>query len=196
MTERSARGTLRVAALAPQHWPALEALFGTRGACGGCWCMLWRAPYGGARFDADKGEPNRSRLRALIERGSAHGALAFAGDAAVGWISHGPRTEFPYFERTRTLRDDTPGAWVVTCFFVPRAWRGRGVATRLLGAAIEAARAAGATRIDGFPVTPRAAKVPAAFAWTGVPALFEAHGFAIAPHTGTGRLVASLALRR
>jgi hypothetical protein len=26
----------------PKRWSEFEALFGERGACGGCWCMLWR----------------------------------------------------------------------------------------------------------------------------------------------------------
>src|SRR5215831_13148559 len=26
----------------PSRWADLEALFGERGACGGCWCMVWR----------------------------------------------------------------------------------------------------------------------------------------------------------
>ena len=27
--------------LTPDLWPALEDLFGKRGACNGCWCMYW-----------------------------------------------------------------------------------------------------------------------------------------------------------
>jgi hypothetical protein len=30
--------------LTPERWHDLEQLFGTRGACGGCWCMWWRVP--------------------------------------------------------------------------------------------------------------------------------------------------------
>ena len=33
---------LRVRPLTPKLWPALEDLFGERGACNGCWCMYWR----------------------------------------------------------------------------------------------------------------------------------------------------------
>ena len=28
--------------LTAELWPALEDLFGERGACNGCWCMYWR----------------------------------------------------------------------------------------------------------------------------------------------------------
>ena len=33
-----------------EHWSDLAALFGARGACGGCWCMFWRQT--GADFAA------------------------------------------------------------------------------------------------------------------------------------------------
>ena len=36
-----------------EHWSDLAALFGARGACGGCWCMFWRQT--GADFAARKG---------------------------------------------------------------------------------------------------------------------------------------------
>ena len=26
----------------PERWSDFETLFGEKGACGGCWCMLWR----------------------------------------------------------------------------------------------------------------------------------------------------------
>jgi GNAT superfamily N-acetyltransferase len=166
-------------ALGKSDWPHVERLFGTKGACGGCWCMLWRSPYGGKRFDADKGEPNRLAFRALVESGGARGVLAFAGDEPVGWLSFGPKSDFPYFERSRVLRaEQNDAAWAVTCVYLPAKWRGRGVATVLLEAAVELARNAGAPALEGYPVVPKGqGKVPAAFAWTGVPALFEAVGF-------------------
>jgi len=33
---------LEVLPLTKARWPQFELLFGQRGACGGCWCMLWR----------------------------------------------------------------------------------------------------------------------------------------------------------
>ena len=34
---------LTIRPLTPDLWPALEDLFGKRGASNGCWCMYWRA---------------------------------------------------------------------------------------------------------------------------------------------------------
>jgi GNAT superfamily N-acetyltransferase len=142
--------------------------------------MLWRAPYGGRRFDADKGEPNKHAFRELVTSGRAHGVLAFSGNQSVGWCSIGPRSEFPGLARSRVLQTEwNHGTWSVTCFFVPSRWRGCGVAAALLDGAIELARSRGAKVLEGYPVRPRsdAAPLPAAFAWTGLPSLFERAGF-------------------
>jgi GNAT superfamily N-acetyltransferase len=183
----------RYAPLEPGDWPALERLFGKRGVCGGCWCMLWRAPYGGARFEADKGAVNLQRFRDLVLRGEARGCLGWRGEDAIGWVSVGPRESFPYFERSRAL-SPLPGdrVWAVTCFYVPAPYRRHGVAVGLLRSAIELARAGGARMVEGYPVASRqAASIPASFAWTGVPALFERAGFTAERHP-SGRLICRL----
>ena len=40
--------------LTPAQWEDFTTLFGERGACGGCWCMLWRLPP--KQFKEQKGE--------------------------------------------------------------------------------------------------------------------------------------------
>ena len=165
--------------LGAHDWPVIEALFGANGACGGCWCMWWRVPMGGRTWDAAKGEPNRAAFRALVESGRASGVLALHGDTAVGWCAVGPRAAFPRVERSKALaRDWTPATWSLNCLFVPARWRGRGVATALVGAAIALARQAGAHEIEAYPqaVAP-GERQPGAFVWTGVPSLFLAAGF-------------------
>jgi hypothetical protein len=36
-----------------KRWADFETLFGERGACGGCWCMLWRLAR--KEFEQQKG---------------------------------------------------------------------------------------------------------------------------------------------
>ena len=50
--------------LTPSRGKELEALFGERGASGGCWCMFWRRPR--AAFVRQKGGGNRRALGARI----------------------------------------------------------------------------------------------------------------------------------
>jgi GNAT superfamily N-acetyltransferase len=181
---------LAVEALGRDDWPTVERLFGERGACGGCWCMWWRVPKGGKTWEEAKGPNNRERFRHLVQAGDVHAVIAYVGDEPVGWCSFGPRRTFPRLERVRALRREAPEAtWSIVCYYIPAAWRGRGVALRLLEAATERAFTLGASEIEGFPIVPKdaAAKVPAAFAWTGVPALFEAAGYKKMRRPGASR---------
>jgi hypothetical protein len=52
---------MRVVELSAETWPALEELFGPRGADGGCWCMFFRLP--GPEFRVNTHAPNRAALR-------------------------------------------------------------------------------------------------------------------------------------
>jgi GNAT superfamily N-acetyltransferase len=112
----------------------------------------------------------------LVQAGKVHGVLAFSGDEPVGWCSFGPRETFLRMQRIRALQHTSPqGTWSIVCFYIPSHWRGRGIATALLTAATARAKDLGARSVEGYPVVPKGedGRMPAAFAWTGVPALFE-----------------------
>jgi GNAT superfamily N-acetyltransferase len=84
----------------------------------------------------------------------------------------------------RQWADDT---WSIVCFYILPRWRSRGVATRLLEAATARAFALGAREIEGYPVVPKQGRMPAAFAYTGVPALFEKERYKKLPRPGMSR---------
>lgn len=176
---RSERDPVKIRALRKTDWPQVEQLFGAKGACGGCWCMLWRVPKGGKLWAASKGETNRLAFKALVESGKARGLLAFDGAQPVAWCSLGPREDFPKIDNSPSLNVPMPaGAWVVSCLYVAAPWRGRGVGEQLLLAAVEYARRKKAGALFGYPSKPPAGvKLPAAFAWTGVPAMYRHAGF-------------------
>jgi GNAT superfamily N-acetyltransferase len=166
--------------IVPTDWPAIERLFGERGACGGCWCMFWRVPSLGQYWQTAKGDQNRRSLQKLVETGRALGCLAWAGDEPVGWCGVGPRDQYSYLERSRTIpAPDIDNAWCVSCFFVARTWRGKGIARHLLATSLAYARSAGAGALEGYPAVPKSAAIPLppAFAHTGVPQLFASAGF-------------------
>ncbi|MHC4065882.1 MAG: GNAT family N-acetyltransferase [Planctomycetota bacterium] len=160
--------------------------------------MYWRRPRGGELWDQKKGRPNRDAFRRLVKAGRVFGALAFVDATPVGWCCLGPRGDFPRLERTKALTTDwDQTTWSMVCFFVKSCWRGSGVAGKLLETAIEVARSHGAARLEAYPVAPKSDKpVPAAFAWTGVPALFVARRFRPLPRTGFSRDVYVLDLVR
>ncbi|MCC6524346.1 MAG: GNAT family N-acetyltransferase [Polyangiaceae bacterium] len=172
--------------LTPELWPELVALFGSNGACGGCWCMYWRiGPK--ERFEDVKGERARARLEALVRAGQVHGVLAFADEVPVGWCAFERRVELAKLDRAPSLRvDDAERVWSLPCFFIKSGWRGKGVASALLAAAERALRARGCEIAEGYPVK-LAGRIPAAFAWTGVASMFEAAGFELAEARPKGK---------
>ncbi len=157
--------------LSPDNWHDLVRLFGAKGACGGCWCMLWRLPR--HQFDAGKGDTNRDALRALVESGRQPGILGYTAGRPVAWCSVGPRAEFAGLERSRILKpvDDEP-VWSITCLFLDKNVRRQGLSGKMIAAATEFARARGASILEAYPVEPKQADIPAVFAWTGIAAPF------------------------
>lgn len=162
--------------LTPERWPDLEKLFGPRGACGGCWCMAWRLRR--ADFDAGKGDANRRAFHDLVAADAQPGVLAYAGAEAIGWCAVAPRADYPALARSGVLApvDDCP-VWSISCLYIARPYRRRGVSVRLLEAAVQFARRRGARVVEGYPIEPFADEVPAAFAWTGLVSAFRQAGF-------------------
>ena len=177
---RNETPSLRLRPLTAKDWPVIEALFGERGACAGCWCMWWHLPHGGKLWKEMRGPRNKTAFKKRVLGGEVHGMLAFAGKDPVGWCAFGPRESFARIGNARSLKRAAPPAtWSIVCFFIPPGWRRRGVAGALLAAATERAFALGAAQVEGFTVAPPVGgkPMPAAFAWTGVPALFVEAGY-------------------
>ena len=72
---------------------------------------------------------------------------------------------------------DNQPVWSLSCLFVRKDFRRRGVSAQLLRAAAGFAASLGATVVEGYPVAPYTPNAPAAFLWTGTIASFEAAGF-------------------
>jgi len=158
------------------RWPAFEALFGQRGACGGCWCMWWRLKR--SDFDRMKGEGNKKAMRALVDSGEIPGILAFEGRKAVAWCSVAPREQYPVLARSRILKpvDDRP-VWSIVCFFVLKDYRNQGVTVQLLKAAVQHVKKQGGKIVEGYPVEPKKKRMPDVFAYTGLASGFRKAGF-------------------
>jgi len=144
------RGRLIIRPLTPDLWPALEELFGPHGACGGCWCMYWRI---GSAYSRRPREQNRAAFRAIVRRGPSPGLLAFVGDTPVGWCQLTPRSALPRLEANpRYPRVDDRPVWSISCLYVRRGHRERGISARLIAAAVSVAREAGAPAVEAYPV--------------------------------------------
>src|SRR5262245_2425573 len=129
---------LTIRPLTPDLWPALEDLFGASGAVGGCWCMYGRI---GRAYRTRPRAKNRADFRAIVRRGPPPGLLAFDGDLAVGWCQLTPREAVPELDRLWRLKrvDDVP-VWSLSCFYVRKGYRRRGISAALIAAALKAAK--------------------------------------------------------
>ena len=167
---------LRFLPATAERWDDLAALFGERGACGGCWCMAWRLTR--SEFVRRKGKGNRDALRRLVRGGDPPGILAYDGERPIGWCAVAPRADYATLARSHVLKpvDESP-VWSISCLFVDKGSRRRGVSIRLIRAAAEFAGACGARMVEGYPVEPRAGFQPDPFVWTGLASAFRRAGF-------------------
>jgi GNAT superfamily N-acetyltransferase len=159
-----------------KRWKDLENLFGERGACGGCWCMLWRLPR--AKWQQQLGEKNRKALKRIVDSGEVPGILAYSDGQPIGWCAVAPRETFQLLERSRIMgRVDEKPVWAVVCFFVSKPFRQKGMSIAMLKAAAEYARKKGAKIVEGYPVEPKKDRMPDVFANTGLASAFRQAGF-------------------
>lgn len=172
----SAISDLRYHPVTPEQWKDFEALFGERGACGGCWCMWWRLKR--SDFEIQKGDGNKRAMRKIIKSGEIPGLLAYKDGQPIAWCSVAPREEFSVLERSRILKrvDDKP-VWSIVCFFVAKPFRRSGVTVKILEAAVQYAKEQGAKIVEGYPVEPRQEKTADVFAYTGLASAFRKAGF-------------------
>jgi GNAT superfamily N-acetyltransferase len=136
--------------------------------------MYWRL---GSGYHKRPREKNKADFRRLVRRGPPPGLLAFDGNVAVGWCQLTPRNALAWLERAPRLRpvDDLP-VWCISCFYVRRAYRRRGVTAALIAAALKAARRANAVAVEAYPIDTRQPKSTSNL-FTGIATTFARAGF-------------------
>jgi GNAT superfamily N-acetyltransferase len=158
------------------RWSDFAALFGERGACGGCWCMFWRLKR--SEFEQQKGAGNKQAMQRIVASRRAPGILAYSQKQPVAWCSLGLREDYPALERSRILKKiDNQPVWSITCFFVEKSRRKKGLSVELLKAAVDYAAKQGGRIVEGYPVEPIKEKTADAFVWTGLASAFKKTGF-------------------
>lgn len=165
-------------------WTDLEELFGPRGACAGCWCMFWKLR--GKAYEEARGYETRQMHKSIIDSGTVTGLLAYLHGDVVGWVAVEPRSAYPKLAHSRALKpvDDQP-VWSVTCFFVAKEFRKRGITVELLKAAVGHVQSKGGRIVEGYPVDVNK-DMPAPFIYTGTASAFQQAGFReVARHTPT-----------
>jgi GNAT superfamily N-acetyltransferase len=176
--------------LTPARLADLATLFDQGGDPKTCWCSWYRLR------NVDFGTATPASNRRVLEdavttlgaQQRAPGLVAYRDGEAVGWVSLGPREDYDRLTHSRVLApiDDKP-VWSIVCFVVGRRHRGQGIATALLDAAVDYARAHGATLLEAYPVDTTGGRVSAATAYKGTVGMFERAGFAVAERRRANR---------
>ena len=162
---------LKFLPVTPERWPDFKTLFGKRGACGGCWCMLWRLKR--SEFEQHKGDNNKRAMKAIIIAGRVPGILAYHKGQPVAWCSVAPREQFSALERSRILkRIDHQPVWSFSCLFVDKNHREKCVSVQIATAAVDYVAGKGGRIVEAYPVDPKNDRSPPVFVWTGLAAGF------------------------
>jgi GNAT superfamily N-acetyltransferase len=180
-------------------WADLQAIFGTTGYAGRCYCQSFKIPDSGwsAVSDAER----RDRLRRQTSCGdprarSTAGLVAYLDGEPVGWVAVEPRTAYPRLLKTRTAwsgRDEDradDSVWAVTCFVVRKGYRRRGITYALAAATIGFARERGARALEAYPMLTEPGKeITWGELFVGTRQVFADAGFAEVSHPSLRRVV-------
>ncbi len=148
---------IEIVPLTPERWGAFAQLFGPQGACYGCWCTYFRlAPK--VRRNNDR-EANKSHMKRRVMAGPPPGVMAMDNGIAVGWLQIGPRADVPQWNSSRRVSApvedaaaNDPQVWAMSCFFVAKQARKRGMMRRLIDGGLEFARQNGARLVEACPM--------------------------------------------
>ena len=173
--------------LTKNNWNKFVQLFGSKGACGNCWCMYHRLKP--ADFKEGKiNEGNKNAMRSLVTKNKPTGIVGFYEDQPIAWCAFAPREDFLKLENSRVhKRIDNKEVWSIPCFFIDKNFRRLGISVQLLKAVINYAKEKNIKIIEAYPTIPTQEKLPDSFVWIGLYKSFERAGFEIVDRTSTNR---------
>ncbi len=173
--------------LTKANWGKFVELFGSKGACGNCWCMYYRLKK--AEYQEGKADDgNKNAMKEIVWSNQPAGILGLYEGQAIAWCAFAPRENFVKLENSRVHKriDDKP-VWSIPCFFINKDFRRHGVSTALLTGVVQYAKKNGIKIIEAYPTTPTQERLPDSFAWIGLYKSFERAGFEIVDRTSKNR---------
>ncbi len=164
---------------------------------GGCWCMYYQRPrpVGRNLSKEERKTNNKMDKAALVRAGRSHAIMVYDGKKPVGWCQYGIKEELPRIDAGRNYRKvtsptDSEKLWRITCFFVDRDYRGKGVAKLALRTALESIKKQGGGVVEAYPVVSEKMAAVAEWRWFGTPSMFRREHFrTVAPLGSSGVLM-------
>ncbi|HEU5045721.1 MAG TPA: GNAT family N-acetyltransferase [Nocardioidaceae bacterium] len=161
--------------LNPETWDAFADLVERHnGVFGGCWCTWFHTMHAEKAFSA---EGNCALKQRLVKEDRAHAALVFDGDVAVAWCEYGSPEELPniYHRKQYEAEVDRLPDYRITCIFVDKRYRRKGLTGIALRGAVDLIAQAGGGVVEGYPHDTEGKRV--AVLYNGTRTVFERAGF-------------------
>ena len=176
-----------IRALDSETWDAFARLMERHnGVFGGCWCTWFHTLQADKTFTA---EGNRALKQRLVDEGRAHASLVFDGDEVVAWCEYGSPEELPniYHRKQYENEIDTLPDYRITCLFVDKKYRKKGLTEVALRGALDLISQAGGGVVEGYPHDTDGRKVSVLYNSTR--SVFERAGFSYVRPKGTKNCV-------
>ena len=117
-----------------------------------CYCMETHRTQSDDEWAARTAGDNRRDMSEMINRRQVTGLLAYEGGKPVGWCNYGETTRLGgLMHRFSLSAPDYEGVGSVACFVIAAPYRGHGLASRLLDAAIDRLRERGIRAVEAYP---------------------------------------------
>lgn len=180
----------RIEPLSQQTWEAFADLAERHnGVWGGCWCVWFHlCPDPPERRQLG----NREFKRQLVEQDRAHAALVFDGDVAVAWAEYGPVEELPNIHHRKEWQQGVTRVpdYRITCLFVDRNYRRKGMAAVAVRGALALISASGGGLVESYPHDlPPGKKTSSSFLYNATRSMYERLGFSYQRPKGKGNCV-------
>ncbi|MFH1512658.1 MAG: GNAT family N-acetyltransferase [Bacillota bacterium] len=180
---------LQIKALSPSTWEDFASLAQRHhGVWGGCWCVWFHQSDMVKRGDAAF---NKELKRTLVMNGRAHAALVYDGDTAVAWCQFGTPEELPHIYHKKEVETDgyQRPDYRITCLFVDKEYRGKGVAKAAVLGALDLIGKAGGGIVESYPQDMKGTKTSGSFLYNGTLSLFRECGFELAGAKGKNHTI-------
>lgn len=117
-----------------------------------CYCMETHRTQPDEEWIARTSDQNRAAMSSMIGRGEVTALLAYVDGKPVGWCNYGETTHLHgVMLKLKLDASEHEGVGSVACFVIASQYRGHGVATKLLGAALERLKARGLRAVEAYP---------------------------------------------
>jgi len=177
-------------------WVDFEKLFRRKSEWGGCWCMIFQRPRPLSKREMERlgreqrAARNRQDKKDSVKRGCSHGILVYSQGEPVGWCQYGPKEELPRIDAGRTYKNlpldsGDKRLWRITCFWVDRRQRNRGVASAGLNAALDSIRKKGGGLVEAYPAKHKGFPED----WFGTLSMFKHEGFEVVAPFGKSNVL-------